>query len=88
MQTLELRDRSVRVQAQQQESCREATAGLKTTSLWRCGAKFRGMGASVAITTLTRARAGEVAATPAGAGFVAAAIVAILRGLWSQPGSR
>lgn len=37
-------------------------------------AKFSGFAAAAAIAVLTRARAGEVAAAPAGAGFVAAAL--------------
>jgi 2-dehydropantoate 2-reductase len=37
-------------------------------------AKFTGIAAAAAISTLTRARAGEIAAAPAGAAFVAAAL--------------
>jgi 2-dehydropantoate 2-reductase len=55
-----------------------ATGGVQSTlsdnivaEMW---AKFCGFGATAAIATLTRARAGEVAATPAAAGFIAAAL--------------
>jgi 2-dehydropantoate 2-reductase len=50
----------------------EITSALSTDILAEMWAKFCAIGAIAAIATLTRARAGEVAAAPAGAAFVAA----------------